>query len=204
MSHSFKVIVVKLSLIPHARINSSDKVYQASIESLKLHQFNIFIHHCRDSFSSAIIRDDPFQPKSINPAGAHQPDGGLSAEANYTLLLDNGWCFNVEADSLNVSWADISVSINSVNGSALQRLILLFAMSQPHCSVHVPARVFSCSNVLSNPSSDRYQHACLQLLNLSFLHRRHLFRSAGGNISLIIVRGKSRHTSHVCWRRLLR
>lgn len=92
MSHSFKLIVVKLSLVPHARINSSDKVYQASIASLKLHRFNIFIHHCRDSFASAIIRDDPFQPKSINPGGAHQPDGGLSAEANYTLLLDNGWC----------------------------------------------------------------------------------------------------------------
>lgn len=102
MSHSFKLIVVKLSLIPYARINSSDKVYQASIASLKLYWFSIFIHHCGDSFSSVIIRDDPSQPKSINPGGAHQPDGGLSAEANYTLLLDNGWCFNVEADSFNV------------------------------------------------------------------------------------------------------
>lgn len=131
VSHSFKLIVVKLSLILHARINSSDKVYQASIASLKLHRFNIFIHHCRDCFSSAIIRDDPFQPKSINPRGAHQPDGGLFAEGNYTLLLDNGWCFNMEADSLNVSWPDISVSISPVSGSALQRLILLFAMSLP-------------------------------------------------------------------------
>lgn len=102
MSHSFKLIMVKLSLIPRARIKTSDKVYQASIASLKLHWFNIFIHHCRDSFSSAILRDDPFQPKSINPDGAHQPDGGLSAEANYALLLDNGWCFRVEADPLNV------------------------------------------------------------------------------------------------------
>lgn len=111
------------------RINSSDKVCQASIASLKLHRLNIFIHHCRDSFSPAIIRDDPLWPTSINPAGAHQADGGLSVESNYTSLLLNGWRSDMETNSLKVLWADISVFINLLKVSALRSFVQLFTTS---------------------------------------------------------------------------